>query len=95
MCERLPGQCVAISVSWRDKQIEHTRLITQLDPHHANGSKNYLPFWEIFKLSLDSTLNRFKVDGMGDVAEDVMRHYARLCPSPENLAVLERLKKQD
>ena len=76
-------------------QIEHKRLITQLDPHHANGSKIYLPFWEIIKLSLDYTLNRLKVEGMDNVVEDLMRQYASLSPSPENLAMLERLEKQD
>ena len=88
-----PGQGAAISVMWRDKQIEYTRLITQSDPHQANGSKYYLPFWEITKLSLDYTLDRLKLDRNGGVAEELMRQYACLSPFPENLSVLEIIKK--
>ena len=88
-----PGQGAAISVMWRDKQIEYTRLITQSDPHQANGSKHYLPFWEITKLSLDYTLDRLKLERKGSVVEDLLRQYARLSPFPENLAVLENIKK--
>ena len=88
-----PGQGAAISVMWRDKQIEYTRLITLSDPHQVNGSKHYLSFWEITKLSLDYTLNRLKLDPKRDAVEDLMRQYARLSPFPENLAVLENLKK--
>ncbi len=29
-----PGHGADISVQWRDKQIEYTRLITQSDPHN-------------------------------------------------------------
>ena len=88
-----PGQGAAISVLWRDKQIEYTRLITQSDPHQVNGSKYYLPFWEITKLSLDYTLDRLKLDRRGDAAQDLMRQYSRLSPFPENLATLESIKK--
>ena len=94
LAERLyPGQGAAISVLWRDKQIEYTRLITQSDPHQANGSKYYLPFWEITKLSLDYTLDRLKLDRNGGVARELMHQYARLSPFPENLPVLEIIKK--
>ena len=88
-----PGQGAAIAVMWRDKQIEYTRLITQSDPHQANGSKYYLSFWEITKLSLDYTLDRLKLDRTGGATQDLMHQYARLSPFPENLAVLEKLKK--
>ena len=88
-----PGQGAAISVMWRDKQIEYTRLITQSDPHQASGSKYYLPFWEITKLSLDYTLDRLKLDRKGGVVEELMRQYARLNPFPENLSVLKNIKK--
>ena len=88
-----PGQGATISVMWRDKQIEYTRLITLSDPHQVNGSKHYLSFWEITKLSLDYTLDRLKLDPKRGAVEDLMRQYARLSPFPENLAVLENLKK--
>ena len=88
-----PGQGAAIAVMWRDKQIEYTRLITQSDPHAAGGSRYYLPFWEITQRALEYTLDRLKLDRSGNVAKDLMRQYAHLAPFPENLSVLERLKK--
>ena len=87
-----PGEGAAISVMWRDKQIEYTRLITQSDPHQASGSKYYLPFWEITKLALDYTLDRLKLERKSGVVENLMQQYARLSPFPENLGVLQGLK---
>ena len=87
-----PGKGAAISVMWRDKQIEYTRLITQSDPHPASGSKYYLPFWEITKLALDYTLDRLELGRKSDVVENLMQQYARLSPFPENLGVLQGLK---
>ena len=86
-----PGQGAAISVMWRDKQIEYTRLITQSDPHAPNGSKHYLPFWDITRLALDYTLLRLKLES-GGAADKLMHQYAHLTAFPENLAVLEKLK---
>jgi 2-haloacid dehalogenase len=78
---------------WRDKQIEYTRLITQSDPHQADGSRYYLPFWELTRRSLEYTLDRLKLGRTGHVVADLMRQYAHLTPFPENLPVLESLKK--
>ena len=88
------GQGAAISVMWRDKQIEYTRLITQSDPHQAEGSKYYLPFWEITRRALEYTLDRLKLQREGSMVEDLMRQYAHLSPFPENLAVLKNLRKE-
>lgn len=88
-----PGQGAAISVMWRDKQIEYTRLITQSDPHQPSGSKYYLPFWELTKLSLEYTLDRLKLDRKGSVVEELMLQYARLTPFPENLSVLKSIRE--
>ena len=89
-----PGQGAAISVLWRDKQIEYTRLITQSDPHQAEGSKYYLPFWEITRRALEYTLDRLQLQREGSMVEDLMRQYAHLSPFPENLAVLKNLRKE-
>lgn len=88
-----PGQGAAISVMWRDKQIEYTRLITQSDPHQPSGSKYYLPFWELTKLSLEYTLDRLKLDRKGSVVEELMLQYAHLTPFPENLSVLKSIRE--
>ena len=91
--QHYPGQGAAISVMWRDKQIEYTRLITQSDPHSTNGSKYYLSFWDITGLALDYTLERLKLNRKAGLVEALMRQYANLTPFPENLAVLQTLKK--
>jgi 2-haloacid dehalogenase len=89
-----PGQGAGIAVMWRDKQIDYTRLITQSDPHQAEGSKYYLPFWEITRRALEYTLDRLKLQREGSMVEDLMRQYAHLSPFPENLAVLKNLRKK-
>ena len=45
LAEKLyPGQGAALSVLWRDKQIEYTRLISLSDPN-PQGSRYYQSFW--------------------------------------------------
>ena len=87
-----PGQGALISVMWRDKQIEYTRLITQSDPHGPSGSQHYLPFWELTRLSLAYCLDRLQLDRCGGQLDKLMAQYAHLQPFPENLAVLQSLK---
>ncbi len=90
--EFYPGKGSVISVMWRDKQIEYTRLITQSDPHNPAGSQYYQPFWELTRLSLHYTLDRLKLNHAGDQIERLMQQYAQLTPFPENLAVLKTIK---
>ena len=47
-----PGHGAALSTMWRDKQIEYTRLVSMADPIASEGTKHYLPFWEITILAL-------------------------------------------
>jgi 2-haloacid dehalogenase len=89
-----PGQGAAISVMWRDKQIEYTRLITQSDPHQSSGSQYYLPFWELTRRALEYTLDRLKLDRKDTEVDNLMRQYAHLTPFPENLSVLKRLRSE-
>ena len=93
MAESLfPGQGAALSVLWRDKQIEYTRLITQSDPHNASGSQYFRPFWELTRLSLEYTLERLKLERESGQVENLMQQYAHLSPFTENLAVLQKIK---
>jgi 2-haloacid dehalogenase len=89
-----PGQGAAISVLWRDKQIDYTRLITMSDPHRPEGSRHYQSFCELTRLALDYTLARFKLDAKPDNIAALMGQYAKLTPFPENLGVLQRLKER-
>lgn len=87
-----PQKGAAISLAWRDKQIEYTRIITQSDPHNTSGSKYYKPFWELTRLSLEYTLDRLKLDRSAGQVDMLMQQYAHLAPFAENLAVLHELK---
>ena len=49
--ELFPSQGQAFALMWRDRQIDYTRLVTMSDPN-PNGSKHYLPFWELTIRSL-------------------------------------------
>lgn len=42
-----PGHGQALSVLWRDKQIEYTRLVTT-----SNHGAHYQPFWELTRAAL-------------------------------------------
>jgi len=90
--ELYPSHGADISVRWRDKQIEYTRLITQSDPHSSEGSEYYQPFWELTKLSLNYTLDRLKLDRSSGQVQKLMDQYACLTPFPENLDVLQKIK---
>ena len=89
-----PGQGAAISVLWRDKQIDYTRLITMSDPHRAEGSRYYQSFWDITRSALLFTLERFKLDAKPEHVDALMGQYAKLTPFAENLGVLQALKQR-
>ena len=88
-----PGQGAALSVFWRDKQIEYTRLISLSDPS-AQGSKHYLSFWEITRLSLRYALARLGLQHTQANEDALMAQYAELTAFPENLEVLKRLRER-
>ena len=93
LAERLyPSQGAAISTLWRDKQIEYTRLISLSDPHNPSGSRHYLSFWELTRLSLRYTLARLKLVLTSEYEEALMGQYAHLKAFSENLGVLQTLK---
>ena len=89
-----PGQGAAISVMWRDKQIDYTRLISLSDPHTPEGSHHYLSFWDITRRALGYTLERLQLDAKPDHIDALMGQYAKLTAFPENLGVLQALKHQ-
>lgn len=88
-----PGQGAALSVLWRDKQIEYTRLISLSDPS-AQGSRHYLSFWEITRLSLRYALARLGLQHTQANEDALMAQYAKLTAFPENLNVLKRLRER-
>jgi 2-haloacid dehalogenase len=97
--ELFPGQGQAMSVLWRDKQIEYTRLVTT-----CNHGAHYRPFSEITRAALTFTIKKLTCDPDAPWAEDeffleyepvidlLLAQYQQLDAFPENIAVLQALK---
>ena len=84
-----PGHGTALSVLWRDKQIEYTRLVTT-----SNHGAHYRPFWELTRLGLRYACKRLKLDLNAAREEQLMNQYRHLSAFPENREVLQALKAQ-
>ncbi len=89
------GQGQALSVLWRDKQIEYTRLVTT-----SNHGEHYLPFWDLTRAALVFAIKKLvsqadstRADaGFGAQVEQLMNQYRSLSAFPENREVLQSLK---
>ena len=94
LAEKLyPGQGAALSVLWRDKQIEYTRLISLSDPD-PKGSRHYQSFWDITRASLRYALARLGLVHTHANEDALMAQYAQLTAFPENLGVLQALRQR-
>jgi len=90
-----PGHGQALSVMWRDKQIEYTRLVTT-----CNHGAHYQPFWELTRAALVYAIKRIVApadktgaSGSFDVQiERLLNQYRALSAFPENKDVLTQLK---
>ena len=82
-----PGQGQALSVLWRDKQIEYTRLVTT-----SNSGAHYRPFWELTRAGLRYACKRLGLDLTGEREQQLMNQYRHLSAFPENREVLQALK---
>ncbi len=51
-----PGQGQALSLTWRDKQIEYSRLVTT-----SNDGAHYQPFWQITRAALVYAIKKIAV----------------------------------
>jgi 2-haloacid dehalogenase len=81
-----PGYGERLSLLWRDKQIDYTRLVSM--------SGRYRPFWELTRAGLRYAAQRLglKLDA---VAEDrLMNQYRSLSAFPENHEVLVELHER-
>ena len=93
------GHGQALSVLWRDKQIEYTRLVTT-----SNHGAHYQPFWQLTRAALvyavkrlvagiDATRSDEQFDHQfGAQIERLMNQYRSLSAFPENRQVLSELK---
>ena len=97
-----PGQGQAISILWRDKQIEYTRLVTT-STRGPNRESVYQPFWELTRAALLYAIKKvannaypIRANGQNDAlsgpVEQLLNQYHHLSAYPENHAVLKALK---
>lgn len=84
-----PGQGQALSVLWRDKQIEYTRLVTT-----SSDGAHYQPFWALTRASLRHAGKRLGLDLTAEREQRLMNQYRHLSAFPENREVLQALKKR-
>src|SRR6186713_2535085 len=84
---RFPGMGERLSVLWRDKQIEYTRLTSM--------SGQARSFRDCTRAGLRYAARRFDL-ALDEAAErELMGAYERLSPFAENLAVLVELRRRD
>ena len=81
-----PGQGAALSVLWRDKQIEYTRLRAM--------AGRYKPFWDITIDALRYACEALKLDLTEERQRRLLNVYSSLAAYPENRAVLQALKNR-
>ena len=82
-----PAQGSALSVLWRDKQIEYTRLVTG-----SGDGEHYQPFWDLTRAGLRYACKRLGL-ALSDADEErLMNEYRHLSAFPENREVLQALR---
>ena len=91
--ELFPGHGQAFALMWRDRQIEYTRLVTMSDPN-PNGSKYYLPFWELTIRSLRYVCKRMNLNLHEQNEKRLMDQYAKLTGFEDSLTVLKTIKEK-
>ncbi len=95
-----PGHGQALSVLWRDKQIEYTRLVTT-----SNHGAHYLPFWQLTEAALQFAIKKIaapaifqssggplNTENTAQAVRQLMNQYRHLSAFPENTEVLQALK---
>jgi len=98
MAEQLfPGQGQALSLLWRDKQIEYSRLVTT-----SNNGAHYRPFWDLTRSALVYAVKKLVVAPSATATgaefeariDRLMNQYRSLSAFPENREVLQDLRQR-
>ena len=84
-----PGRGQALSVMWRDKQIEYTHLVST-----SSHGAHYQPFWELTRAALRYACKRLGLDLGVEGENKLMNQYRHLSAFPENTEVLRALKSR-
>jgi 2-haloacid dehalogenase len=85
-----PGQGEKLSLLWRDRQIEYTRLVTMSAP---DGSR-YRPFWDLTRAGLRFAAERLGLAVDKAAEEQLMNQYRHLSAFPEAREVLQELGRR-
>ncbi|QWD33215.1 haloacid dehalogenase type II [Polynucleobacter paneuropaeus] len=91
--ELFPGNGATLALMWRDRQIEYTRLVTMSDPS-PQGSKYYLPFWDLTIRSLRYVCKRMNLELSSSNEKRLMDQYAKLTGFADSLNVLKTIKEK-
>jgi 2-haloacid dehalogenase len=83
-----PGQGERLSLLWRDKQIEYTRLVSM------SAGAPYQPFWDLTRAGLRYAAARLALALTPEAEERLMNQYRHLSAFAENHAVLTELKQR-
>jgi 2-haloacid dehalogenase len=87
LAERLfPGHGERLSLLWRDKQIDYTRL--------RSMSGRYRPFWDVTHDALRFALQRLGLPADSTREAQLMEQYRKLDAFAENLHVLQTLRQR-
>ena len=84
-----PGRGQALSVMWRDKQIEYTNLVST-----SSHGAHYQPFWNLTRSALRYACKRLGLDLNAEAEDKLMNQYRHLSAFPENTEVLRALKSR-
>lgn len=82
-----PGAGERLSLLWRDKQIEYTRLLTM--------AGRYQTFWTLTLAALRFSTQRLGLALTPAAEEQLMNQYRHLSAFPESFEVLKALKRRD
>lgn len=83
-----PGHGVALSLLWRDRQIEYTQLLST-----CNHGQHYRPFWEVTVAALRYSTKRLRLQLTPEREDQLMNQYRHLSAFPEDREVLQGLKR--
>ncbi|HZY16812.1 MAG TPA: haloacid dehalogenase type II [Ramlibacter sp.] len=82
-----PGHGQALTLLWRDKQIEYSRLVTT-----SNDGAHYRPFWDLTRAGLRYACKRLALDLSPEREQQLMNQYRNLSAFPESREVLQVLQ---
>lgn len=92
--QHFPGMGAAISIAWRDKQIEYSRLVSLSDPS-PQGSRHYQSFWTLTRSALEYALALLGLAYDLEQVDSLMGGYATLDAYTECEGVLRHVKALD